>query len=187
MNSREDKLDALLKNKSYQELTKEEQTFVQEELGSEAQYNAMRKVSLALITSKVDLSPDPFIVKSLQQHMHEQRVVVRESFFTWKMPAYATFVLVVVVGVFTWWLGSRQEPSPVANVVEVIKRDTVFLTSAPDTVFKDRVIYRTVFRSENSAAQIQFATKGDDVVAHGRGVNMKEKQDLELLLVSGSR
>src|SRR5687768_4108044 len=122
MNSREDKLDALLKNKSYQELTEEEQMFVLEELGSAAQYNAMRKVSLALITSKVDLSPDPFIVKSLQQHMHERRAVVRGSFFTWQIPAYATFTLVVVVGVFTWWLGSRQEPYPVANVVEVIKR-----------------------------------------------------------------
>lgn len=187
MNSREDKLDALLINKSYQELTKEEQLFVQKELGSEAQYDAMRKVSLALITSKVDLSPDPFIVKSLEQHMRARRSAESKSIFMWQMPAYATFTLVVIVGLFTWWLGSRQQQSPAEKVVEVIRLDTVFLTSIPDTIFKDRVIYRTVLKREGNSSPIQLTTKNDDAITDKRGVNMKEKQDLELLLVSGGR
>lgn len=181
---KESKLEELLINKSYHELTAEEQLFVQEELGSEAQYTAMRKVSLALITSKVDLSPDPFIVKSLQGHMRERQTATKRSLFTWQMPAYATLVLVISVGMFSWWLGSRQQ-TPTVKIVELIKHDTVFLTGAADTLFKDRIVYRTVVKREKRKAQIQLATKINEAATPDRGVNMKEKQDLELLLVSG--
>ena len=76
---------------------------------------------------------------------------------------------------------------PSVKIVEVVKRDTVFVASQPDTIVKDRIIYRTVFKRERNSEQIHFATKVEHAPVREHGVNMKEKQDLALLLVAGSR
>ncbi|RAW03376.1 hypothetical protein [Pseudochryseolinea flava] len=183
----EDKLDELLVSKSYGELTNEEKLFVEEELGSAEQYNAMRKVSLALITSKSDLSPDPFIVKSLQNKMYDHRASKgRSSLFVRAVPAYATALMIVVASAISWFLASRQM-QPIIKIVEVVKHDTLFLKTHADTIFKDRIIYRTILKKERTANNIHVANTIETPSSGTTGVSMKEKQDLELLLVSGTR
>ncbi len=73
--------------------------------------------------------------------------------------------------------------------MEVVKRDTVFVTQLKmDTVFKTRVVYRRVgspFVPDRNYFQV-VRKVSEENVPEERSVSMKEKQELERLLVSGS-
>jgi hypothetical protein len=185
--SNEERLDALMKVKSFQALTEDERSFVIQELGSEKHYTAMRKVSLALITSRAELSPDPSTIAALQSRMADQqqeRAAV--TIWSWKMPAYATALIVVLTSTISWWIGSSQQKQG-TQIVETVHRDTVFLASKPDTLYRERIVYRTIIKHKEEKERIQLAKTVESFQAKEVGINMKEKQDLELLLVSGSR
>jgi hypothetical protein len=68
----------------------------------------------------------------------------------------------------------------------VLQRDTVFLPSPPDTVFVSKVIYR--FKDHATKTPLVTVVKNTDrtETTSGIGVNMKEKEELDNLLVSGS-
>jgi hypothetical protein len=183
----EERLDALTKVKSFQSLTEDERSFVLQELGSEKQYAAMRKVSLALITSRVELSPDPTTIAALKARMADHRQErAADTIWSWRMPAYATALIVVLMSTLSWWIGSSQR-KPVTQIVETVHRDTVFVASRPDTVFRERVVYRTIIKHKKETERIQLVKTDESFQAKEVGINMKEKQDLELLLVSGTR
>jgi hypothetical protein len=189
--TKEDKLDALINTKAFDQLTNDERMFVLEELGSETQYDAMRKVSLALITSKVELSPDPRTLLALQGKMKDRyrqqdHQAWGRTILAWRLPAYAASLLVLAVAVSSWWIGRRNVEKAV-RIVETVRRDTIFVASTPDTVFKDRFIYRTIVKKEIQKDVVYLVRGAEPPSSDGIGVSMKEKQDLELLLVSGSK
>jgi hypothetical protein len=181
----------LLVSKTFEQLDEDERTLVLKELGSEQQYNAMRRISLALITSKVDLSPDPQTLRALEAKLHETnhaQTVSIVSMLTLRIPAYVSALLVVATVFITWAIHDRAV-KPGTAVVEVFKRDTIFVTQTKiDTVFRDRIIYRTAKDEPTGSKNYFQVVKEMDSkeMEKGLGVSMKDKQELELLLVSGS-
>ena len=186
----EEKIEKLLEAKTFQQLNDEERTLVLKILGSEEQYHAMRRVTLALITSKVDLSPDPQTLRSLEDRMDQAKKFSWSHVFTFRVPAYAAFLLAGVVAAITsLTLYPREKVS--TKIVEVIKRDTVLVTRVAveiDTVYRDHIIYRRVreaFPTDRNYLRVvkKVATDEPEIET---GVSMKDKPELETLLVSGS-
>ena len=186
---REEKIEKLLETKAFAELTEEERSLVLKELGSEEQYAAMRRVTLALITSKADLSPDPEILHSLQRKMTStSKRFSLSDIFTFRIPGYASILLIGVTALSTWFF-SHEKTFDAPRIVEVLQRDTVFVDRVrTDTIYRTRVIYREA-RSDHSADKNYFQVvkkEGDTSEPKELGVSMKDKQELETLLVSGS-
>ncbi|HYG19764.1 MAG TPA: hypothetical protein VD816_12590 [Ohtaekwangia sp.] len=184
---RDERLEALLSTRDFEELSPVEKTFVREVLGSEAQYRALRKVSQALVI-RTDVSPDPDILKRLQHRMAAaKKVPVPAAGFGITLPLYASVLLMIVFAGAGWWAGTTfgQQPREIAAVV---KTDTVYVRTKPDTI----TIYRDRIIREAGKAQPQPAQGLVKVVATPRrdgkdvGVSMEEKEELQWLLVAGS-
>jgi hypothetical protein len=66
-----------------------------------------------------------------------------------------------------------------------IVSDTVYITKSADTVYVDRVVVRYVEKATPGAPAFSAVnSKGEEPISDG--VNMKENEELEKLLVSGS-
>lgn len=184
---REEKIEKLLASKTFDALTPDERRLVLEEIGSEEEYQAMHCVSHALdkITDKV--VPDREIIGSLQRRMgrnHSRPIL--SSLLATKLPAYATVLLIILFSTIAWWVGGNRS-SEKLRFVERIRIDTIYLAKA-DTFYRERIIYREVKKvnpSKQKVLNVADATPGEKNVKEV-GISMKERQELEMLLVSGS-
>lgn len=183
---KEQKLERLLDEKSFDQLTHEEKEVVLQEFGSEEQYRLARKIGQALVKLKTGLSPDPWILASLQEQVKiRQRPSLWTSFFQAQIPAYVMAGACLIIVVTMWWL--KPVPIPPAATVRMI-RDTVYLATVPDTVYRRKIVYRYRYRYITVAAPSTTSpdTRVAEPVAGSEGVTMKDKEELEKLLVSGS-
>jgi len=182
-------LNHLLDEKSFDQLTPDERKVALHEFGSEEQYTLARKIGLALVRQKTGLSPDPWILASLHDHMVTRRSPSRwASFFQAQVPAYVVVCASLAMAVAVWWL--KPEPPAPAQIVHVV-RDTIYQAAIPDTVYRDKLIYRYRYRYRYiTAAASQpvgnITTAATPASLVSEGVTMKDKEELEKLLVSGS-
>jgi len=159
---------------------------VLQEFGSEEQYRLARKIGQALVKLKTGLSPDPWILASLQDQVKaRQRPSLWTSFFQAQVPAYVMAGACLAIVVILWWL--KPVPAPPSVAVRTV-RDTVYLATAPDTVYRRKIIYRYRYRYITVAAPSTPTpdTRLAEPMAGSEGVSMKDKEELEKLLVSGS-
>lgn len=183
--NRAEKLEELLSTKAFDELTWSEKELVLSELGSEEQYEVMRKIGNTLMKGNI-LTPDPQIIKSLQQKMRdEKRTSVVYQLLSWQAPAYVTVFMVAACCTFTWFVTKKSNPSP---LVTIVKTDTVYLASQPDTIFREKVIYRYVkpkvlFTQNVTKTETTTPVRQPEIT----GVSMKANEALEKFLVSGSK
>jgi hypothetical protein len=181
----QEQIEELLLSKSFDALTPDEKVLVLRELGSVSEYEAMRKIALSSGRSE-NLTPDPRILKTLQHTMREKQPQSM-PLFTFRVPAYATAIM-ILIAIGTTWLLTRSSTLPPVRVTE-IQHDTVYLASKPDTVYVDRVVYRTArmkkYFPENLTTRSSAPAREPSVETIG--VSMKEQEELERLLVSGSR
>ena len=77
------------------------------------------------------------------------------------------------------WNQQPQTIMPVASRV-----DTVFITKQPDTVWRDRLVYQKILVAAADSSRMEPVIQRN-VPETRRGVSMKEKEELEKLLVSG--
>lgn len=183
---KEQKLERLLDEKSFDQLTHEEREMVLQEFGSEEQYRLARKIGQALVKLKTGLSPDPWVLASLKdQTKLRRRPSVWTNFFQAQVPAYVMAGACLIIVFLAWWL--RPVATPPSIAVRMV-RDTVYLTTTPDTVYRRKIVYRYRYRYINVAAPSPTSSDPGVVepVATSAGVTMKDKEELEKLLVSGS-
>ncbi len=186
----EDELERLVREKEFGALTESEKKRVLETIGSEEEYEAMRKIELAMSDSSLrsTLEPDKEILRALHHRMRKQRVP-----FEWgnilhvKIPAYAAMLVTISIS----GLVVALRPQPPAKYVSqqkvespAIRIDTVFITKT-DTVVRDRIVYRQVNLATSPRA-LDPSTLVHQKQPSGSGVSMKEKEELNKLLVSGS-
>jgi hypothetical protein len=186
-----DRLEHLLETKTWSELTAEEKSFVVEELGSEEQFNAMRKVGHALVSMhKADLSPDPSIERVLKNKLKEKHT----HSFSWqsvvqlKMPALTSALLIVLTAIVSWYAGKGFTVNMPENTQRIVHvTDTVYLSTAPDTIIVEKVRYRYIKKGTDpqNVFSVVNQTKQADP-ENAKGFNMKEKEELDNFLVSGS-
>ena len=182
----EDRIEKLARSKKWSELTEDEKQLVLETFGSEVSYVAFQKTNLALKASKKsELLPEPRVISSLKSKFRSQREnpSVFSRFISLKIPAYAVVLLIAVLTFFV-----RHEPVGKSQVAiqPVVQKDTVYITSAPDTVFVTKVLYRNVCRTQSSVITTTLNNTESLPATSGVGVSMKEKEELDYLLVSGS-
>jgi hypothetical protein len=180
-------LDELLERKSYNELSLSEKERVLKEIGSEEQYKVLRKVSQALVTYKADLSPDPQTIEALKVQLarRHRKENVLQRVIGYYLPGYAAAAMIVIAVISTWYVTSLTKSEPArSGPVTLVRSDTVYVLEKPDTVFVERVIYRDrVLPPRETYQVVKSPTQERE---SGSGVSMKEKEELENLLVSGS-
>ncbi len=182
-----EKLEQLMHNKSYSELNHEEKDWVSRWVKSVDEYEALRtsetRIRQYFLESKVN-SPDEAMLEQLTSRL-KKKVAKQKAEVTWQFkPSISTWSIAALFGCLGWWIGQSTTNTSTADAVQsIIVRDTIYLVSQPDTVFTERTIYKDptiiLARSGNTIESI-------DKSSGSNGVNMKEKEELEKLLVSGT-
>jgi hypothetical protein len=178
-----EKVEQLIGTKAWNDLTVDEKAMVIDVLGSRDQYNTLRDVHFALLASeKVSIKPNANILNNLHGRFREKNSPARSSsVFSYRMPAFAALVLVVIAA-FAGWIGAKYTVDPVTMTDVVTKHDTVFVASRPDTVLLTAVRYKTIIKE----VPVNVSLSQNTTQAESSGMNMKETEALQTLLVSGS-
>jgi hypothetical protein len=172
--------EKLLADKSYSELTDNEIKLVSQFVTSQQEYESFRLSGLEMkkwfqknpVTNKSDES-----LLKLKRALRQQQPVVK-NYSLWKVSVGYTMVA-LLFGFGGWWLGKSEPSIPVTKVEKILMHDTVYLATKPDTVFRERIIYKDrpiILTTNNHQPETQ----------NTKGVSMKEKEELDKLLVSGS-
>lgn len=181
-----EKLESLLQSKSYDALTSEEKIWVGQWIASEGVYNNLRKAEgeiQSYFKGASSLTPAPETLLHLKAQLHARQSSLPLHWWQVATPRWSAILLTITFGIAGWWIGSYQKKSdPIQASLPVIVRDTVYLAIKPDTVFVQQVIYRERSVLAKTVKQLEPLSSE----APARGINMKEKEELENLLVSGS-
>lgn len=186
----EDEIDRLLREKNFPMLTASEREIVLRAFDSEEEYEAVRKIELSINSGihKSTLEPRPETIQALKQSMG-QSVFDWRFIFQVKVPAYAAVVVVLISCLIVYFVsaGERNVHAPNTPVTEIATAhgiDTVYITKT-DTIVRERIVYRSM-----NLVSTPKLTNAEALVPVkqpvGSGVNMKEKEELNKLLVSGS-
>lgn len=171
--------EILMAGKMYTELSVSELKLVNQFVDSEQEYEALRLSGIEMKRWFIQNAPataDDNILSDLKRELkrsHKPVIPVWNVSVGYAMAA-------VIFGLCGWWLGQSQKPMPVHSVERVLVHDTVFVAMRPDTVFRERIIYRDrplVLTSQPTPLEIKSP----------KGISMKEKEELDNLLVSGTR
>ena len=185
----EERMERLLSETTFERLAVEEREWVIRMLGSEEKFSALQKVEHALSGPELrsNLEPEKRVLDSLKRTMQSksQNEPAWYSFLSMKVPAYVTALLVIFSsGVAGWITKNSQTPKIIAGET-IIKSDTVYVSKI-DTVFRERVIYRQASTAPLSINEMQTARALEKAAPVSTGVSMKDKEELNKLLVSGS-
>ncbi len=182
-----DKLEHLLQDKSFAALTTEEKTWVSQWIESEAEYENIRRSEARIRQHFINTSefiPEPVGLNELKANLRKR---TNQSVNWWqvKVPAWSTLLIALCFGAGGWWMTLvRDQPIRQSHeVLTSIVYDTVFVAAKPDTVFVQKVVYKERPALLSKSIK-QIESKG---LVPSNGINMKEKEELENLLVSGSR
>lgn len=172
--------ERLVSEKRYAELSGDELKMVHHFITNEQEYDAFRMSGL---TMKRWFRENPVVgvtdktLSGLKQEFkraHKPQV----SFAWWKVSiGYA--VAAIVFGLGGWWLGQSDKPISLTRIEQVLVRDTIFVATKPDTVVREKIIYR-------DRPVILTTTNSQNETPITKGVSMKEKEELDKLLVSGT-
>lgn len=181
-----DKIENLLQSKTFDQLSPDEKFWVSQWIESETEYENLRKANSQIrhyfFNSKID-APDSATLGTLTNHLRrlESKKQMR---LRWQFkPSVGALIMSVLFGSLGWWIGhSTNENSQTQTFNPVVVHDTIFVASKPDTVFTEKVVYknRPIILTRNSG------TKDVNKSIEKNGINMKEKEELEKLLVSGT-
>lgn len=177
------RFEHLLKQRSFKSLSVEEKEFVFQFISSEDEYESLRNTETELqifFERQQKLQPRAETLVRIKQSRAEH-VVSQQGFWARPVvPAYAVALLIIVVGALGWWSGTKFGSEKVMVEKIVSRTDTIRVASKPDTIIKEKRVY---LPSPKVILASKPETKEEVTV---KGVNMKEKEDLERLLVSGS-
>lgn len=179
-----EEIEILLETKNWSDLTEHERSFVLTEIKDEREYNQLRTFHFLSSDTETQLTANPAILKSLQKKFrthHGKESFIRELIF-YPVPGWATVVLFgLLVGGYL--ISNTTRPVKSITKVETIT-DTVFVASKPDTILIEKPVTRVVYKYLQTKAPVVMATKHDD--GGPSGVSMKDKEELDGLLVSGT-
>jgi len=177
-------VDALLETKTWSDLSEKERDLVLEVLGSEEVFNHMRRLTKGPSPAEDNSGADR-IYQNLEAAFDRKHPRVIPWYAT-PIPAHAAAVALLVMSFATFWLTRGNTASPVAEIRTVTIHDTV-TQRLTDTVYVNKVVYRDRYIKRDSLP-LQFVRTQPNAVndkTNSRGVSMKEKEELDRLLVSG--
>ena len=178
------RFEQLLKQRSFKNLDEEEKNFVFQFIRSEEEYESLRNAEVELKTffeRKPELVPRKETLLKIKQSRAQMTTSPQSFWLRPAVPAYTMVLLMLGVGVLGWWSGTRIGSEKVLVEKIVPRVDTIRIESKPDTIVKEKIIY---LPSQPVTIVSHQPEKNETVTA--KGVNMKDKEELERLLVSGS-
>ncbi|MBY0432897.1 MAG: hypothetical protein K2U26_02180 [Cyclobacteriaceae bacterium] len=181
-----DRMEWLLKQYAYSELSESDRAWVHAFVQSEDEYEALRKVNhLLKATVKTDVAPSPEVWREIRALAAPQKTPsIFERWLHYPMPSYAAMIAVICVATLAWIGGaSSRQPLLVERISQRV--DTVYIPTKPDTIFRSKIVYVNVpIRVQQKDVEPTKPMDQNTLVT--RGVTMKEKEELGKLLVSGS-
>ncbi|HMI67580.1 MAG TPA: hypothetical protein VK517_16180 [Cyclobacteriaceae bacterium] len=185
MKTEEEKLEDLVSTKLFTNLSAEEKQFVLDALGSEEQFNTLQRIHATLLDHPVVASvrPAPHVLIALKHKLRETKKgpLLLPVILQFKIPAYAALILAVIVGSLTAMVSNGSSVKQPLVIVPKMERDTVYITNT-DTVYRERLLIKYVRVSTPAEPEIVTASSKSDRIL---GVSMKDKEELDRLLVSG--
>jgi len=153
-----EKLENLLVDKNFNELSPKQQTWVQSFMSIE-EYNAQRRV---LIESKSILKEKSVLpvgdLASLQSKFKDQHRISFSSYLSQPIASYQAFLLAAVVGVIVWWLRPTIIETKIETNTEIVYKTKV------DTVFQEKIIYQEKVIYKTKKEVISVPTTVTDTV-----------------------
>ena len=181
MKKNQDKLSQLLRSSAWHELSETDRQWVLTLVSGESEYEALRHAERELQRhfAGSEIQPDKQLLHDLKHRMNPTASISSPplSYYTMGMAA----ALLIAFG---WWMGLQWNQQPQISLPVAMRVDTVFITSHPDTVWRDRVVYQKVMVASVDSVRTTPVVQRAMQPAQ-RGVSMKEKEELEKLLVSG--
>ena len=185
MKSEDEKLEDLVSTKLFANLSEEEKQFVLNALGSEEQFNTLQRIHASLLDHPVGSSvePAPNVLIALKRKLREtiKESLLLPAILQFKIPAYAALILAVLVGFVTAMVSNGSSVKKPMATVPKVERDTVYVTNT-DTVYRERLLIKYVrVPAPLEPERVTASSKSDKIL----GVSMKDKEELDRLLVSG--
>ena len=180
----DERFEHLLQHYSYKELNDEDRQVTRHFVSSEEEYEALRKTT-GRINHYFSEEKKTFPRSEVWEKIKSTWRGSDKTAYHWTktpMPAYAAALALIAAGSIGWYAGSYYHaPNNSLQITQQV--DTVFVSVRPDTVVRERVIY---VKDQSPPTLLQVVGKNPEATPASRGVNMKEKEELEKLLVSGS-
>ncbi|HQQ98439.1 MAG TPA: hypothetical protein PLX35_14305 [Cyclobacteriaceae bacterium] len=181
MKKNQDKLSHLLRSFAWHELSESDRQWVSTLVSGETEYEALRYAELELLRhfAGSEIQPDEQLLHDLKQRINPLKPVQTRS-----LPYYSMGMAAALLIAFGWWMGLQWNQKPQTIMPVASRVDTVFITKQPDTVWRDRVVYQKIVVASADSSRMQPVVQGS-LPETRRGISMKEKEELEKLLVSG--
>lgn len=180
-----EKLEQLLQSRSYAELNMAEKEWVGQWVISMEEYENLRSSGIEIrqyFLNTMVADPDSGTLIHLIKHLRMTKSR-QSSGISWLLkPSLSAVIMSLLFGSLGWWIGhSTNENSQTQTFNPVVVHDTIFVASKPDTIFTEKVVYknRPVILTRNPGTDVNKSIEKN-------GINMKEKEELEKLLVSGT-
>lgn len=183
-----EKLERLMQSKSYSELNHGEKEWVSQWVESADEYDGLRKSETKIRQYLLDNQFNPPAAKTLTQLTnHLKKKTSKQPAWVWRRfkPSLSAWSTAILFGSVGWWIGQSATNSNTAkteSIKSTIVRDTIYVQSQPDTVFTERVIYKDPPVKLTRSSDMELNQQSSE----SNGINMKEKEELEKLLVSGT-
>jgi hypothetical protein len=185
MKAEDEKLEDLVSTKLFANLSAEEKQFILNVLGSEEQFNTLQRIHASLRDHPVvtSVEPAPNVLIALKRKLRETK---KEYFplpaiLQFKIPAYAALILAVLVGSLTAMVSNGSTVKQSMVIVPKVERDTIYITNT-DTVYSERLLIKYVRVPTPAEPEMVTASSKSHKIL---GVSMKDKEELDRLLVSG--
>lgn len=178
-----EKIEQLIQSKSYADLSEEEKEWIGKWVISAGEYENLRSSEFEIrqYFQNTKVTPKPETLIQLTNHLRI-RSRARPNLFWQLKPTFGAVLMSVFLGGLGWWIGQSSNDSPQIQAVNtVVVHDTIFVASKPDTIFTEKVVYkdRQVILTRSTSTEVNYPIEKN-------GISMKEKEELEKLLVSGT-
>lgn len=183
-----EKLELLMKSKSFAQLSDEEKEWVSQWVKSPGEYDVLRKFETQMHDYFQDTkinTPASAALGQLKGHLRRKTREQQAGIWWHLKPSLSTLSLAILFGFVGWWFG-RSTTSPEAKpgvIKSAIVYDTIYIASKPDTIFTEKIIYKdrpVILTGNMDSKELKHPS------SESNGINMKEKEELEKLLVSGT-
>jgi len=177
-----DKLEELLRQKSYQQLTADELQFVSEQIGEEKSYNDLKEMVMTAQQSQ-SMPVGSSVKHDLVHQFKTKHQSTPFLLLSYKMPAYVNALLIAVAVIAVWYLKPTEQVIVDRPVTVQLpgKIDTLMIQSPADTIFIEKRIRVEVPIYITKTVEVPQVALPQVI----KGNSMSDQQGLRDLLVSG--
>ncbi len=131
-----EKIEKLLKSKSYSELSSDERSLIESELTQEV-YEELRQAITQVQREKLQVNKS--LKKSLMKEFKETNNSRLPVIFRWKIPALTHIIPLVVIVYLAFFMPKNERVITQDRIVEIMVRDTVQINQV-DTLYLERIV-----------------------------------------------